>query len=100
MTIDVLVLWSLITWRLVALFVYDSITARLRDLIGVRYDEHSQAYGTNLVASAFTCHKCLSIWVAAAIALIVFKPTLEGFISGTLALSAGSILVNKLVNGE
>lgn len=100
MTIELWVIWSAIVWRVTALLVYDNIMAWFRSLIGIRYDEHSNAYGLNIVAQLFLCHKCTSIWVAALVMLLVFKLPIEGFIAGTLALSTGSIIINKWVNGE
>lgn len=99
MTIELLVFWSLVVWRVTVLLVYDSIAAKLRDALGVRYDEFSEAYGTNIVASALTCHRCTSVWVAI-VAVLFIQPTLRDAVPLVLALSAGAIIVNKIVMGE
>lgn len=99
MTLPALVFWSLVVWRFTALLVYDSITAGLRDRIGVTYDEFSEAHGSNVVAQALTCHKCISVWVAM-VATLFIQPDLKDVIPTVLALSAGSILTNKIANGE
>lgn len=100
MNLEALVIWSLVTWRITALIVYDGITAPVRDRIGVRYDEHSQPYGTNIVASLISCHKCTSVWVGLAICAFILHLTGLELIFTALALSGGSIIINKWVNGE
>lgn len=99
MSLPALVFWSLVVWRFTVLLVYDSITAGLRDLLGVRYDEYSEPHGTNVVAQALTCHRCFSVW-AALLAALFIQPDLKDVIPTVLALSGGSIVLNKIVMGE
>ena len=99
MTIELLAFWSLVVWRLTVLLVYDGITAGLRDRIGVKYNDYSEAYGTNIVATALTCHRCTSVWVAMA-AMLFIQPAPKDIIPMVLALSGGSIVTNKIVMGE
>jgi hypothetical protein len=57
----------LAAWRVTSLLVREDgpfdLLARFRYLIGVRYNELSEPYGTNVVASAFACTWCLSVWI-------------------------------------
>lgn len=99
MTIELLVFWSFVVWRMTALLVYDNITSGLRAAVGVKYNEYSECVGSNIVARALCCHKCTSVWVAIA-AVLFIQSTLWDAIPMVLALSTGSIVINKIVNGE
>lgn len=99
MTLPALIFWSLVVWRVTVLLVYDGITAPLRDLIGVKYDEYSECKGSNFAASALCCHRCTSVWVAL-LAVLFIQPSLLDIVPTILALSAGSIVTNRLVMGE
>lgn len=92
--------YSLAVWRLTVLLVYDTITAPLRDAIGVKYDAFSNPYGSNIVAEALTCHRCTSVWAAMAITLFFVRPSIRDIIPTVLALSGGSVILVRLVNGE
>lgn len=98
MSLPEIVFWSLAVWRLTVLFVYDGITAPIRDRAGVRYDEHSEAHGTNFVSSMLACHRCFSVWAAGFIALLFIRPEPLTFVPIVLVLSAGSIILNKVFN--
>lgn len=91
----------LAVWRLSSLFVHEDgpleIFARLRDKIGVRYDEQSRPYGSNELAKVFTCVWCVSVWIGLLWAL-VFYP--GNFLIGGLAYSAGAILIERAVYGS
>jgi hypothetical protein len=102
--VDFVVL-GLATWRLTSLVVKEdgpwNLLARLRHLIGVRFDAASQPYGLNIVAEALTCMWCSSVWVGVAFSLsyLTFpEPTrLVGF---PLALSAAALVLQRLVTNE
>jgi hypothetical protein len=89
------------TWRLTTLFISESgpydVFGRLRDTVGVIYDEHSQPQGTNEVAKALTCIWCASVWIGGMVALV------QGYrfraaIVRALAYSAGAIMVDRWMN--
>lgn len=104
LNITQLVVLSLATWRITNLLVHEDgpgdIFVKLRSFIGVRFDEHSNRYGTNMVAQAFTCVWCLSIWIAAIMTLSINHVYLHIYVLHLLAISAGSILIEELLNGK
>jgi hypothetical protein len=100
--VDFVVL-SLACWRLTSLLVQEDgpwfLFARLRHVLGVRYDERSEPYGLNVVAEGITCIWCASIWVAALLCLLVFIfGRVVVLASAIPALSAAAILMERLVN--
>ena len=102
MALEVVVL-VLATWRLTSLLVWEDgpfeMFARLRHLLGVRYDESSLAYGTNRFAKGVVCPACASVWFGTlwGIAYLLWNPT--WYIALPLALSAGAIIVERWNNG-
>lgn len=94
---------ALATWRISSLIINDDgpfeVFAKFRHLVGVRYNEHSEAYGTSELAELFTCICCFSIWVGTAWALFYyFYPVIAFWLALPLSFSAVAIIVNKYVN--
>jgi len=92
-----------VTFRLTVMFVYErgpeDIFSRLRTLIGVRFNEYSVPYGTNVVARLFLCHKCLSVWVGWGVALLLHPPgvsLMDCFWHG-FAFSAATLVLQSIV---
>jgi hypothetical protein len=73
------------------------VFARLRHLLGVRYDESNCAYGTNWLAKGVVCPACASVWFGTAwgAAYLLWKPA--WLIALPLALSTGAIIVESLL---
>ena len=98
MNVTTLAISILATWRIANLLVNEQgpgdLLGLLRDRIGVAYDEQSNAYGKNVIASAFVCIWCLSIWIGWGVALVVAPE--QWFLHG-LAYSAGAIMINRMV---
>lgn len=95
-------LLGLSTWRLASLFAQEegpwSVFARLRSALGVRFDEFSIQYGTNLLSKGIICIWCDTIWIG--FALIVVYLFLGDKLLWVLApfyLSAIAILIDKQV---
>jgi len=88
----------LVTWRISSLLVNESgpgdILGLFRDRIGVEYDQASEPYGKNIVAGAFACTWCLSIWIGWGVALVMQES--QWFAAG-LAYSAGAIVIERIV---
>ncbi len=89
----------LATWRLTRLLYAGSPTelaedgpfdvfARLRDAVGVRYDEYSRPTGANVVAKGLSCFWCTSVWAGLFVA--------RGNVIKALAYSAGAILIQEI----
>ncbi len=95
------------TWRLSSLLVDPEddgpweMFGKFRHLLGVRHDDETGLfYGTNVVAQALMCVYCTSIWVGIAIvASYIFFPSIVTMASLPLALSAGAIVLERIING-
>lgn len=91
------------TWRISSLLVNEDgpvqMFTRLRALAGVRYNgETFQREASNIVAGAFTCIWCMSVWVGAALTVAYWQfPATIVWLCLPLALSAGAILIDKAV---
>ncbi len=101
MNLDSLIFYSFVVWRLSSLLSETNREAgpfdvlfRLRDLLGVKYDENlpPQCVGTNVVALALCCLWCTSLWISAVLVLLLNLPVLDLF-----AFSAGAILLQSVV---
>jgi len=100
----VLLILILATWRISSLLVNEdgpySVLEKMRHRLGVRYDEHSERYGENVVAEALTCIWCTSIWVALVITIpYMLFPATVSLLCLPLAVSAGAIVVEGLTDG-
>lgn len=98
-----IILLGLATWRVTSLLVWEDgpfeVFARLRYRLGVRYDEHSVAYGTNWFAKGVICPACASVWfgILWGVAYLLWHPAV--FFALPLALSAMSIALERWNNG-
>ena len=92
-------------WRLTSLLVQENgpfkIFAKFRHLIGVKIVKGSSTpYGTNVVAEMMSCLWCCSMWVGATLIIAyVFDPALTVLASLPFALSAGAIIVERILHG-
>ncbi len=95
------------TWRLSSLLVDPEddgpweIFGKFRHLLGVRRDDKTGLfYGNNVVAQALMCVFCTSIWVGIAIGMsYIFFPSIVAMASLPFALSAGAIVLERIING-
>lgn len=92
---------TLATWRITSLLVNEygpfNLLERMRYRLGVRYDESLQRIGTNVVAEAFTCMWCLSVWVGLVLSIALYAmPVLSVWLLLPFALSAGAIVIERL----
>lgn len=97
---DFLIILILATWRISSLFVNEDgpfdMFARLRALVGIRYNELSNAYSTNVLAGLFNCLWCFSVWVGLALMISYSQyPNQTILVCLPFALSAGAIMVDK-----
>lgn len=95
------VIFGFAVWRLSSLLVREDgpfdILAKFRHKIGVYYDERSKPQGKNVIAKAFTCVWCLSVWVALPAAASLNLANVRNFIVLTLALSGLAVLIDSFV---
>ena len=100
-----LLILVLACWRLTSLLVRESgpfeMFAKFRHLIGVRTVEGSSTpYGTNIIAETLSCDWCCSMWIGIALGIVyVIEPELTILASLPFALSAGAIIVERILNG-
>ena len=95
------------TWRLSSLLVDPEddgpweVFGKLRHLVGVRHDQASGLFfGKNVVAQAFMCVFCMSVWIGIAIAILYTSyPSIMVMASLPFALSAGAIVLERIING-
>lgn len=100
MAIEFIVL-ALATWRLTSLLVWEEgpldVFARLRHLLGVRYDQRNQPYGSNWFAKGVVCPACASVWFGFlwAGAYLLWKPA--WMVALPFALSTCAVAIEKWV---
>ena len=94
----IFVVLALAVWRLSSLLAREEgpfcIFDKIRLRLGVRYDQNSEAYGTNNISKGLICVWCNSIWVGFVASFIVSN-TIEDVIINTLALSAAAIIIEE-----
>jgi hypothetical protein len=93
------VILALATWRIASLVAEEEglfgWLEWVRNRIGVRYDEHSYAYGENELADRMLCIWCSTPWIGAALTVLyLLAPTITRWAATPLALSAVAIAVN------
>ena len=103
--VDLLVL-SLAAWRIANLIVDDSedgpfdILPKIRYLLGIRYESKGRMLSVDKpsiyreLGRMVSCMVCLSLWVGL---LLVLIPEQFRIILWPFAISAGALLVNKVV---
>jgi hypothetical protein len=104
-TIIEFIILGLATWRLSNLFVYEDgpfdIFGKIRYIIGVRYDERSSPFGTNVIASGLSCVWCTSMWIGIIITIFyVAASNVAVFISLPFALSGVASIIEMYRVGE
>lgn len=73
MNIIHIVIMALASWRITSLFVdedgpYD-VFAKLRNKVGIKYDERSNEYSTSELSKFWMCTWCMSIAIAALVVI-------------------------------
>jgi hypothetical protein len=71
---------------------------RLRTISGVKYDERSVPYGTNMVSNAMLCIYCNSVWIGLiAYLLYLASEPLAMLLLAPFALSGAAIMIKEIV---
>ena len=105
LTILQFLILALATWRVSYMLVNEdgpyAIVARLRQLLGVRYDEYSHAYGLSMPGKLLTCVYCTSVWVGIAYVIIyLVNSFMATVVALPLALSAVAIIINDFCDKD
>ena len=92
---------GLASWRIASLLVVEEgpfdILAKFRSFIGIRYDELSTPYGTNVIADAFTCIWCASMWIAILFSIVYYiHAHFAIMLALPFAISTVAIIVEKI----
>lgn len=94
------VVLALATWRLTSLLVWEDgpfeVFAKLRRLLGVRYDEMSNAYGSNWLAKGVVCPACASVWFGFMWAVAYMFDV--WWVALPFALSAGAMALERWIH--
>jgi len=90
---------ALATWRISSLVSEEdgpwAVLAKLRHVLGVRYDEHNWPYGENEIAETLICMWCVTPWIGLIWALFyLLVPDVAFYVAMPFALSAAAILIN------
>jgi len=98
-------LFGATVWRISSLLVFEEgpchVFERMRKWIGVRYDEHSDRYGTNVIAEAFLCVWCLSVWVAGLLVTSwVLLPLPTSLLMLICTASTTAIVIERMVRSD
>lgn len=96
------VVLALATWRLTSLLVWEDgpleVFAKLRNRLGVRYDERSQPYGSNWFAKGVICPACASVWFGFFWATAYLLWSDVWWVALPFALSAGAMIVERWIS--
>lgn len=101
-SIEHLLILGLATWRISNLLVNEDgpfdFFARLRSALGVKYDETSRPYGTNVFSKLWTCVWCISPYVGALLTFGYWRWSgLFILILLPFALSAAAVIADRVV---
>lgn len=93
----------LATWRLTSLLVQEDgpldIFVKVRKYIGVETNAYNVLVGQNVIAKAFTCIWCMSIWVGFLASFFSeYSVNVGWFIVSWFAISTGAILFDEVLS--
>lgn len=100
MSIEMVILASLLTWRLSSMLVRErgpgDVFGKVRDFVGIGWDEYSKPIAQNELAELFLCMFCMTIWIGWGVALLFAQPYwfMMGFI-----YSAGALMTERIAHG-
>ena len=97
-----LLIYILATFRITNLLIQErgpwDVFGRLRDLIGIRYDDVGQPYALNELARGLVCTWCLSVWVALGwLAVKLLLPHHALYLAFSFAISGGALIVHEVL---
>ena len=72
------------------------IFMRIRNMLGVEYNQYAEAYGTNIASKAILCVWCSSIWIAIVPTIgYIFSPFITVIACLPFSISALAILFDN-----
>lgn len=72
------------------------ILYKIRDILGVQYDEHSRVYGTNVLSRMWICYYCNSFWIGVVLtALLLLNVQITLAALFPFAISGAVILIQE-----
>jgi len=93
------VILALATWRISSLITDEEgpwgIFSRIRNKIGIKYNEQNERYATNEIAKQVMCIWCISYIIGAIVILIYFIVPWSIYLFSAFAFSAVSMLCDK-----
>lgn len=100
MNIATLLIFSLATWRLSFMLVHETgpydIFGKLRDAVGVSYDEYGNIVAGRTMGELFACVNCMSVWVAVALFVLCLINQWWFYLVATpFAASGVATIINK-----
>lgn len=94
-----LIVLCLATWRISSLLCDEegpwNVFSRLRNKVGVKYNEANELYATNEIAKAFMCLWCISIYVSGIVIILYLLMPVSIYVFAALAFSAIAMLADK-----
>lgn len=101
MEITPIVILALATWRMGSLLKREAgpwnMFDKFRTILGVKFDERSEPYGTSMLSKMVLCVWCNSVWVGGFWAIAYLISPLVVWLALPFALSAGAILIECVV---
>lgn len=97
------ILIVLATWRIAHMIVYLEdgpwdILHKLRAWVGVKYDDQSQPYGTNVVSKGMLCMWCFTVWLGIGFTILYYLlPGVAVAIALPFAISAGALWLDNMI---
>jgi len=100
MEITTFILLGIATYRLSFLLADEDgpweIIERFRYFIGVRYDDTSMRYGTNVFANGIICSFCNSVWIGIGLTVLWFlSPEILFIVALPFALSGFAVFMGR-----
>ena len=93
------IILALATWRISSLLCDEdgpwNIFSRLRNKVGVKYNEQNELYASNEIAKIFTCLWCISYIVGGVVVVVYLLVPSSIYVFSALAFSSVSMLADK-----
>ena len=93
------IILALATWRISSLLCDEdgpwNVFSKLRNKVGVKYNEQNELYASNEIAKIFTCLWCISYLVGGVVAVVYLLIPSSIYLFAALAFSSVAMLADK-----